>query len=599
VKTANRSLTALAAILLTAAFLLNPFLASTARAADTDEKLDAVLAIDVSNSMAESDRGKVANEAMKMFIDMTSVAGDKIGILAYTDQIVREKALLAVKNAQDKQDLKDFVDQLSRGAYTDIAVGVKESVKILEADMTSGHRPMIVLLADGNNSLNKGRTEEESDKELSAAVQEARQKGIHIYTIGLNADGKLNKAVLDRISSETGGKTFVTDTAATLPKILSEIFASELRLKVVPLQSMTGNGQYQDVTVSIPNANVLEANISIVSDQPVNVKLSDPAGKAVPVPGGGAIYTRSASYSLLKLTKPAAGDWKLAVKGASRDKIDISLVFNYDIRVFMNPLAAQGSYKQGDRVAIAAHLEAGGNPLADPALLNAAKATLVATDADSKKETTLPLALSKAEYSGVWEVPESRRYDVKVRVEGPGFVRESEAVTVDAAKGPATAAPSPSASPAAVPEPAPEKKPFPWTTVLLSGLLALLAIAALLVLFSRMRKANRGFFGQLVVEIRDENTGERLSPQYRKLNAFKGRFRLHQLLQLAPEYAETDKIYFEPGKEDTLVLYNRSGCRIERSGRAVEAAKGIELRKNDRVRILLQNVNKSIQLEYI
>lgn len=594
-KITHRLRFAAAAFLLIAALLLPLLPASVAHAADTDEKLDAVLAIDVSNSMAESDRSKVANEAMKMFIDMTSVSGDKVGVLAYTDQIVREKALLTVKSAQDKQDLKNFVDQLARGAYTDIAVGVKESVKILEADMTPGHRPMIVLLADGNNSLNKGRTQAESDRELAAAVEEAKQKGIHIYTIGLNADGKLNKAVLDQISGETGGKTFVTDTADNLPQILSEIFASELRLKVVPLQSLTGSGSFQDVTVPIPNDNVLEANISIVSDQAVEVKLYDPSGKEMPVPGDDAIYTRSSSYSLVKLIKPAAGDWKLQVKGANRDKIDISLVFNYDIRVVMDPPAAS-RFKPGDKVSVAAHLETGGAPIADEAILGAAKASLVATDSGTGKETLQPLALNGNKFTGTWKIPDSRRYEIKVRVEGPGFVRESEPVTVDAAAGTATAAPSAKPS---VPTPVEPKKPFPWTTVLLSGLLALLVIAAAVLLFLRTKKANRGFFGQLVIEVRDENTGERLSPQYRKLNAFKGRIRLHQLLQLAPEFAETDKIYFEPGKGDTLVLFNRSGCRIEKSGRTVDAEKGLTLRKNDRIRISLQSVNKSIQLEYI
>ncbi|WP_058301498.1 vWA domain-containing protein [Gorillibacterium timonense] len=597
-KIKNRLIAFLAVISLTFAFILNPFTASTARAADTDEKLDVVLAVDVSNSMAESDRNKVANEAMKMFIDMTSVQGDKIGVLAYTDQIVREKALLQVNSAQDKQDLKDFVDQLSRGAYTDIAVGVKESVKILEAGMTPGHRPMIVLLADGNNSLNKGRSQAESDKELADAVEQARQKGIHVYTIGLNADGKLNKTVLEKIATDTGGKAFVTDTAETLPQILSEIFASELRLKVVPLTNLTGNGSYQDVTVSIPNNNVLEANISIVSNKAVDVKLFDPAGKSVPVPSDGVIYSRSSSYSLMKLTKPAEGDWKLQVKGADRDKIDISLVFNYDIRVVMEPLT-QTSYKAGDRLKIKAHLESGGDPLTDAGLLGAAKATLVATDLDLKKELTSPLALTGTDFTGEWALPENHRYEVRVRVEDSGYVRDSDKVTVDAAKGTVSASPTPTASAPPAAQPEKEKKPFPWTAVLLGGLLTLLVIAGAIVLFTRHKKANRGFFGQMVVEIRDENTGERLSPQYRKLNAFKGRIRLHQLLQLAPEYAETDKIYFEPGKGDALLLFNRSGCLIERSGRAVDASKGIELRKNDRIKITLQNVNKSIQLEYI
>lgn len=149
-----------------------------AQAAQAASKIDAMLVIDVSNSMDTSDKDKIGNEAMKMFIDMLSSSGDKVGIVAYTDKIEREKALLEIRSQADKEDLKQFIDQLNRGPYTDIAVGVKEAVKVLQQGADPAHEPMIVLLADGNNYLNKngGRTQAESDQELSAAVEDAKQK---------------------------------------------------------------------------------------------------------------------------------------------------------------------------------------------------------------------------------------------------------------------------------------------------------------------------------------------------------------------------------------------------------------------------------------
>ncbi len=564
-------------------------------AADTaDQRLDAVLAVDVSTSMNNSDSKHIANEAMKMFVDMTSPTGDKIGVIAYTDQIIREKALLTLQVPQDKEDLKTFIDQLVRGPYTDIAVGVKESLKVLEAGREPDHHPMIVLLADGNNSLQKGRSQEASDKELTAAVEKAKAEGIRIYTIGLNADGKLNKSVLEKIASDTGGLSFVTDTADTLPQILSEIFASQLKLKVVPLQGFTANGSYQEVKVPIPNANVLEANISIVSQQPVEVKLYDPSGKSIPYPSDQLLYSRSTSYTLLKLMKPAQGDWKLMVKGVSQDKIDINLVFNYDLSLVMEPLSGS-SFKKGDKVSVKAHLESGGAPLADADLMKSLKSTLLVTDLATKKTEEFPLTKDGSDFTGEWVIPDSNKYEVKARVEDASFYRDSDAAVVDASAGTSQQGQSPSPTPA-VPA---EKKPFPWLSVIIGAVVLIVAAVAAFLVMSRIRKANLGFVGQMIVEVRDENTGDRTNPNYKKLNAFKGQFKLHQLLQLAPELAETDKILFTPGKGDTIILINRSGCVIERAGRAVDAGKGIEIRKNDRLKITLQNVNKSIQLEYI
>ncbi len=137
------------------ALLLLPFSGlSTAYAAQGASRIDAVLVLDVSNSMSTSDPGKIGNEAMKMFIDMLSAQGDQVGIVAYTDEIQREKALLEIQSAADKENLKGFIDQLNRGAYTDISVGVKEAVQILDDGADPGHEPMIILLADGNNDFN-------------------------------------------------------------------------------------------------------------------------------------------------------------------------------------------------------------------------------------------------------------------------------------------------------------------------------------------------------------------------------------------------------------------------------------------------------------
>ena len=287
------------------------------------------------------------------------------------------------------------------------------------------------------------------------------------------------------------------------------------------------------------------------------------------------------------------GDWKLRVKGANRDQIDINLIFNYDLELVLSPLSGS-SYKAGDKVDVKAHLESGGQPLADPGLMKTSKATLLVTDTAANRTEEVALAAAGTDYAGTWTIADNKVYELKVRVEDASFYRESEPVTVDAAKGTVTA-PSPSASPAAPPQ---AEKPFPWVYVYI-GLAVLIAVVCGILVMARVKKANRGFIGQLIVEVRDRNTGERTHPQFKKLNAFKGKVKLHQIMQLAPEYAETDRIVFEPGRGDTLVLFNRSECTVEKAGRAVDASGGITLKKQDRVTILLVNTDKTIQLEFI
>ncbi|WP_413789284.1 vWA domain-containing protein [Paenibacillus tyrfis] len=568
-----------------------PLQAAAAPAGAVDMKMDAVLSVDVSTSMNESDVNKVSNEAMKMFIDMASVQGDKIGLVAYTDQVMREKALLPINSAADKQDLKSFIDKLSKGPYTDIAVGVNEAVKVLESGTEPGHVPLIVLMTDGNNSLNAGRTQQQSDQELNDAIKKAKDKGIPIYTIGLNADGTLNKAVLERISNETKGKSFITSTADNLPQILSEIYASHFKLKVVPLTGFVANGQFQDVKVTIPNASVQEANISIMSSKPVEVKLFDPSGKEQKIPSDRVVYTASSAYSLLKVLTPAQGDWKLQVKGVQKEKININLVYNYDLQLVMEPLAST-TLKPGDEVQIKAYLQTAGQKTADADLYKGLKASAVLTDLDTKKTEEKPLTIGAQGIEGSFKVADAHDYELKIKAEGANFLRETAPVKLTAKSGGAASKPAS--------EPAKEAggalSPTVWAAII-AGVL-LLAGGALYAL-SVYRKANKGFVGQLVIEVKDEDTGERTNPQYRKLNAFKGKVSLHQLLQLAPEFAETQNIVFRPGPNDTVLLHNATPCVVEKGGRVFDAAKGKEIRANDRIKIALQNVNKSISVEYL
>ncbi|WP_152392700.1 vWA domain-containing protein [Paenibacillus guangzhouensis] len=582
-------------LMLTFAMLFLPLagLLPAAHAAAQSSKIDAVLVVDVSNSMNSSDKNKIGNEAMKMFIDMLSVQGDKVGIIAYTDRIEREKALLEIKSNADKQDLKQFIDQLNRGTYTDIAVGVREAIKVLEDGADPSHEPMIVVLADGNNALNKksNRTQAQSDQELNQAVEDAKSKNVPIYTIGLNADGKLNKGALADLSKRTGAKSFETSSADDLPQILSEIFASHLKLNIVPIQSLTGNGKYQEVTVNVPNANVLEANISIMSSQPVDIKLTDPSGQSIPVPSNEVLVSKSKSYTLVKMLKPVQGDWKLQVKGVDKNKIDINLVFNYDLELAMDPVP-QKTYKKGDTIAIGAYLTSNGQKLKDNALYSHMKAVLKVKDLSTGNVTEMPLTNAGDQFKGTYTVADQKAYELTVRAEEKSFYRESDAVTINGkATGGTAVTPS-------QPEPK-DDKPFPiWPVVLGVLLLAAIATGGYFVL-AAVKKANRGFVGQLVIEIRDENTGEKSHPQYKKLKAFKGKFNLHQLLQLAPEFKETEKIMFTPVKNDRIELKNLAASSIEKSGRTLDASRGLELKSSDRITITLSSIDKTIFIEYL
>ena len=550
--------------------------------------VDAVLLLDVSNSMKSSDPEQLGNEAMKLFVDMLPTQGDRVGVVAYTDQIEREKALTGMNSADDKTELKNFIDDLNRGPYTDISVGMKEAVNILQDSSQQGNEPMIVLFADGNNELNSnsGRSNSEADQQLNEAVQQAKQKGYPVYTVGLNADGKLNQQALKNIATETGGKSFVTSSADELPGILSQIFAAHQQVNVVPVDSITGNGQFQDVKINIPNASVKEANISIMSAQKVEVKLKDPSGKEVAVPSDQVSVSTSKSYSLVKLLKPQQGDWTLQVKGVDQDKVDINLIFNYSLEMALEPIPSK-NYGKGDKIDILSYLTSNGQKLTDASQVGNLKAVLNVKDMDTGAASQVPLTGNGTEFKGTFEVPDNHKYQLVVRAEEQSFYRETTPVTVDATGGGTGTSGAQEAAGLGT---------MAWILIAIG---VVLVLTGLWFLLRMLKQKNRGFVGQMVIEIRDENTGEKSYPQYKKLTTFRGKFNLHQLLQLAPELKETESITFTPGNNDRILIRNHGDSVIEKSGRAIDASRGYEVKSGDRLTIALRQVDKTILLEYL
>lgn len=560
---------------------------------NSTSRIEGMLVVDVSNSMKSSDPKNISNEAMKMFIDMASFNGDKIGTIAYADAVMREKALVKIKSNQDKKDLKDFIDSLEKYTYTDLSTGVKEAVTVLDASHEQNYYPLIVLLADGNNELDpkKSKTLKEATSDLEKAITAAKAKGYPIYTIGLNANGKLNQDVLTDVANRTNGKFFEASSADQLPGILSEIFANHLKLKIVSLDQVVGNGQFQDITIYVPNENVLEANISLISSKPVEVKLVNPAGQELAVPSDQVLFSKSKTYSMVKLLKPDQGDWTLKVKGVDKDKIDINLVFNYDLQLKLNSLPKQ-SYKAGETIKIGAFFEDNGTPISDKDIYQSMKATLFVKDLDKGKIKEVALNSDNQGFTGEFMVGNASSYELVVKAEDNSFFRETAPQKITVQK-------SANSSAAVKPANTEDDKPFPWLYVVAAIVGALLLIALVSILLAKMKQAKRGFSGQIVVEIKDEDSGDRTNPQYKKLKSFKGKFRMHQLLSLAPEFAETEQIIFKPVAGDKLLLINNSESTIEKGGRAIDAKRGYEIKKNDRLRIVLKKVNKSVYIEYI
>ena len=567
-------------------------------AAPSDAQLDVVLVIDASGSMKETDPNKLGLEGVKLFVDMLGLTDNQVGVVTYGAEVSQTYPMSIVKTQNDKEEIKSFVNGITRDLnYTDITAGLKEAVKMLNNRNTSSNSPLIVVFTDGNNAIGgvANRTLADIDQDLADIISETQTKGYPIYTIGLNDNGKLNEDYLEKISTDTKAKAFATKDPAELPDILTEIFAAHSNLKVQSLGSMTGTGNFEELIVNIPNGNVLEANLSATSNNPVEFKLVDPNGNDRTIPSQDITLHTSNNYSLLKLVSPVQGDWKLYVRGVAGDKINIDLVYNYDIEVTMKPLV-QNSYGVGDKMEVGAYLSLQGNPINDPNLYTSAKASLVLTELATGIETRINMNVQGQEFIGDYTLKDKGDYNVKIIVEDTSYIRESEAIQIQV-----TAATSlaPTVKPNTTDKVEDEGGGTPLWIYIILGILGIGVLIGVIVALKMYKIAKTPLVGQMVLELMDNSTGKLTPPQYKKLSLFQGKVSLHALLAFAPEFKETEKVILKAAPGDKVMLYNSSAYTIEKSGRVVKANEGLELKKGDRLSMNIADSGQTVQIEYL
>ena len=172
------------------------------------DRVDAVLAIDVSNSM----RGRPLSTALAAA--RTFVAGVPasmpLGVVTFSD----EPAVLSAL-AEDRASVEGAVTSIgdSTSAGTALFDAVATAVAMFDTESNAQHN--LILVTDGRNTT--------GDTDLAGAVEAAEAAGMHVFTIGL-AGPATDEATLRSLARNTGG-TY----AAISPDELGAVYAGLAR----------------------------------------------------------------------------------------------------------------------------------------------------------------------------------------------------------------------------------------------------------------------------------------------------------------------------------------------------------------------------------
>lgn len=230
-------------------------------------------------------------------------ADDRVGIVTFSD----DSAVVAPLTPS-VGGLVATVQGLQTQGSTNMGAGLGTALDLLQGQAN----PSIIMLTDGWN--NTGMT---NDEVLTGPVRRAAAARVPICTVGLGeAPGDVDQRLLLDIASRTGGGYRFVDGSSPLAGDLLACHQSLAGDLLADQRGTVHQGQVvQGAGFTMPaGRHRLSMTLSWPGSQ-LDLRVTDPAGKAVGQGYPGASITRGPGLVVLTVTNPAAGHWGLGVAG--------------------------------------------------------------------------------------------------------------------------------------------------------------------------------------------------------------------------------------------------------------------------------------------
>lgn len=292
-----------------------------------DEKsgYDIIFVLDVSGSMITTDKNRNSIEIIKMIIDMCTIGNTRIGFIGYNDTITSSFSLADVSNKALRNDLKKVINNTKFFGYSDMGLGLRHSLDLFSESEDIGNQPIVILLSDGETDLSgskTGRTNANSNADITDSIALAKDKNIPIYTIGLANDFNTSLDYLKDISDQTDALSYTATSPYQLVDIFNGILSENMNSVLSSAKNLTATGDTQYLDIDVTNESLSELNIILFSDSDLKVDKVLSSTKDVAKIG-------SSSYQLIKITDPIMETIRITLEGEKDSVIRVSTLGVY------------------------------------------------------------------------------------------------------------------------------------------------------------------------------------------------------------------------------------------------------------------------------
>ena len=365
-------------------------------------RFNVMIVLDASSSMDYTDPSHLRYEAISQFINLLAEKGNLLGGIVFSDQVAGQQVPIAADSQEGKnqvlQMLKDATTILENTEtpdglrYTNIGESLKMAVSMLQEHGAPDLPSVILLLSDGNTEMPTEEELEVSLEQKAEAIQEARDEGITIYNVCLNANGRADFTEMEQISSATGGEAREVTAAEDLQDVFNTFYNLIYSTSTISIvDGVFSDSGRLETEFDVPGLGVEEVNI-IIYGSVDNIQLINPDGEIV-----NPSIQRFNTFTMLKLTDMESGTWTLVTEGVPGNSIKVNMVYNTNLEIDVN--CAFQQINVGDDWYVEAALKTGDQFATSMDQYKGYEAELQIYDAYGELLDTVPMEMSNDSYS--------------------------------------------------------------------------------------------------------------------------------------------------------------------------------------------------------
>lgn len=315
-------------------------------------RFNVVIVLDASGSMRRTDPEGYRYQAVAQFTNLLAEQGNVLGSIVFHTDVAGEQKMVLVQKQGEKDAAVGLLESVpANGGWTNIGAALSRAVSMIKSSGDPSLPSVILFLSDGNTEMSTDEYTRASLELKAEAIQAAREAGISIYSVCLNADQTADISEMQQISDATGGVFQEVTAAEDLQETFNTFYELIYGTSTITLFSnvLPDTGRLE-TSFDIPGIGVEEVNI-IIYGNPSAVSLLRPDGAESDIS-----KTVFGGFSMLKLTDTLPGTWTLVTEGVPGDDIRINMVYNTDLGIEVAAEPAGSLITPNDTVTITARL---------------------------------------------------------------------------------------------------------------------------------------------------------------------------------------------------------------------------------------------------